>query len=84
MIAKLLLIEDSQRTTNVLFHKDFICSINQIAMVGIAESCIVMIVARAATCSNTGTQLEALEMHLGFHIGFLHDFDHSFLRSTCR
>lgn len=31
---------------------------------------------------NIGTQLEVLEIHLGFHIGSLHAFDHSSLRTT--
>ena len=84
MIAELVLVKVSQRTTSGLFQKDFICSINQIALVGIAKICIAMIITCATTCSNAGAQLEALEMHLGFHIGFLHDFDHSFLRTTCR
>lgn len=42
------------------------------------------LVAGSAPSRNIRAQFEALEIHFGFDIGFFHDFDHSFLRTTYR
>lgn len=43
-----------------------------------------VLVAGSAPSRNIRAQFEVLEIYFGFDIGFLHDFDHSSLRTTYR